>query len=909
MLKQLVILVTITLALLQSVASAQQMPTEKQIEQFKKLPRAQQEALANQYGIDLDSLNLGASSSVQGTIKQEKKGSSPDLSSISQIDARPMSELSPSELRERLEKEDSELKPFGYELFTSEMTTFAPVNNAPVPSNYLIGAGDWLHIQYYGKESSSIDVQVDREGRIHLEQLGPMNVAGLRYDEVKELIKATVSKKMIGIDAAVSMGELRSMQIFVVGEAQKPGAYTVSSLTTISQALSSAGGISEIASLRNIQLKRRGEVAANFDVYDLLMKGDNSADKLLRDGDVIFIPPRKHSAIVRGEVVRPALYEFRKGETVKDVLSYAGGLLASAHSTSLELLRHSNDGRNVLTVDLSEQGTHLEMQNGDELVARQANTTVNGGVTLIGAAAQPGYYEHRDSLHINDILTNINSSTLPITDLNYGLVIREYEDRTRIKILQFNVANAIRGGEHDNLSLQRNDQILLFSRYESAEAEENQLSSWLKTENEVAREERERVLKLYREQFFRELISTENLTELFEEDEPKRVAGFDQELRDIFDAESSDRSPEYYSKYSRYNLLQPVLYQLRNQYSATGSLALIFIDGEVRYPGIYPLAQNSTAERAINAAGGLKESAYLERADITRTVFSDEEAITKYIPINLRELTAHKKSFELKGRDQLNILKIPSWQSTLKVRLTGEVRFPGTYNIRRGETLTTLIARAGGLTEYAFTEGALFTREDLREAERRQLDNLAQQLRREMASNSITDNGGNIPYSEVEQVLEDMTNIDAVGRLIIDLDKILASTNSTSSGLQSSDIQLKDGDALYIPTVKNTVSIIGEVQLASSYRYESGLGLEDYLERAGGIRKKGDDERIYIIRANGAIEVPKSQWFSVKSAEVRPGDTIVVPLDSEYVNNIELWSSVTQIMYQVGVALAALGNL
>ncbi|RUO65923.1 protein involved in polysaccharide export, contains SLBB domain of the beta-grasp fold [Pseudidiomarina planktonica] len=891
-------------------AYAQSKPTQAQLEQFKKLPRAQQEALARQYGISLSDLER-SSGNQQGEIRASDTVSERANNTDTETDRRALNELSPGELEKRLAKDDEEIAPFGYSLFQGEPSTFAPISNAPVPSNYLIGVGDTLRIQLYGKESSSYDAIVDREGRITVGQLGPMSVAGLRYDEVKELIRATVSERMIGIEAAVSIGELRSMQVFVVGEAYKPGAYTVSSLTTISQALFVSGGVSDIASLRSIQLKRGGETVKTFDLYDLLTKGDASDDALLRDGDVVFIPPRGEMITVRGEVMRPAQYELKGNETLADVVELAGGLLPNAYRASAQLQRVANGSRIIETVNLNTKADSVKMRGGDDLDIGAVAQRVSEGVMLVGAVTRPGTYEVTNDMRVSDLLPGIDSALLPVADLGYGLVVRPSEDRRRTQVLQFDVAQAISGKAEQNLALQSRDQVVIFSRYESAMAEKNQLESFLRTESERARIQREEVLELYREQYLQKLVG--NRADNFNDsDQPDRLRELDKELASLFETEPSEKegdketvkSPSYYSKFSRYNLLQPILYQLRNQYTATGSLNLFFVDGEVRYPGVYPLAVNATARDAIAAAGGLKESAYLARAEITRTLLSDGEAVTDYVPFELGKVLSGETQMLLNGRDRVNILSIPDWQNTLQVRLEGEVRFPGTYTIRRGETLKTLLERAGGLTDYAFERGAVFTRADLRETEQRQLEGLAQQLRREIASNVITDTGGNFAYGELNQLLRDLTNIEAIGRLVVDLDAIMA------NGSRDADLQLKDGDRLFVPTSQNTVSIIGEVQLASSYRYDGTLSLDDYIERAGGLRQKADDSRVYIVKADGSISVPdRSGWFNFKRTSVEPGDTIVVPLDTQYVNNIEVWSTATQIMYQVGVALAAVSSL
>ncbi|KKK85514.1 hypothetical protein LCGC14_2772530, partial [marine sediment metagenome] len=266
----------ITFLLLTTASAFAFTPSAAQIEQFKKMPKAQQEALAKQYGVDLSTITGKSSSS---SIKEDEPT----------IQPRQLQEEPELTDEERFKPQLDEIKPFGYDLFAGEPTTFMPSENAAVPETYLIGRGDQLKINFYGKESESYEVNVDREGRINIPSLSPVEVAGLTFGEIKELIKAKVEQEIIGVKAFVSLGQLRSMRILVLGEAHKPGSYSVSSLTTVSHALFISGGVSEIASLRNIQVKRAGKVVANFDLYDLLIKGDSRNDIILKPGDVVFI--------------------------------------------------------------------------------------------------------------------------------------------------------------------------------------------------------------------------------------------------------------------------------------------------------------------------------------------------------------------------------------------------------------------------------------------------------------------------------------------------------------------------------------------------------------------------------------------------------------------------------------------
>ena len=226
------------------------------------------------------------------------------------------------------------LKPFGYDLFANAPTTYAPAASIPVSGDYLLGPGDTLDILFYGKTNNTFSLEINREGFVDFPELGPVGLAGLTYGEAKEMLQARISAQIIGTQVSISMGSLRSMQIFVLGEAFKPGAYTVSSLSTITHALVSSGGVSDIGSLRNIQLKRQGKLIATLDLYDLLLAGDTSNDVRVQASDVIYIPTVGDLASIEGQVLRPAIYELKGGESTQDLIDLAGGLGPKAFAES-----------------------------------------------------------------------------------------------------------------------------------------------------------------------------------------------------------------------------------------------------------------------------------------------------------------------------------------------------------------------------------------------------------------------------------------------------------------------------------------------------------------------------------------------------------------------------------------------
>ncbi|WP_335992964.1 SLBB domain-containing protein [Pseudoalteromonas sp. CH_XMU1449-3] len=882
----------ITFLLLTSASVLAFTPTAAQIEQFKKLPRAQQEALARQYGVDL--------STITG-----KKSSTDQIEQESTIQPRLEQEKKQLTDEERFAPKVDEVKPFGYDLFAGEPTSFMPSENAAVPDTYLIGRGDTLNINFYGKESESYEVVVDREGRISIPNLSPVQVAGLTFAEVKELIKAKVEQEVIGIKAFVSVGKLRSIRVLVLGEAYKPGSYSVSSLTTVSHALFVSGGVSDIASLRNIQVKRAGKVVANFDLYDLLINGDSSNDIILKPGDVVFIPSVGSQVAVEGLVKRPAIFELKKGETAAQLLKMAGGLKPQAYAKKAIVERFNNNNmKEVLSIDFSGNQINYTPRDGDRIRFNPVSFQYQNSISLIGAVARPGHYQWHQGKHISDVLTSVRGDLLPQADLGYGLLVREVNVAGDIQVFQFDIAQAIvKAAEHD-LELKANDKLFVFSRYQEKQAEETALANMALTEEQQEQQYKVKQWHKYQQREFEKYIGVTGTIEdlKLNEDSAKSIADIakhnlnkDKELLD----------PKDYAVFSRFNLLKPIISKLKQQASVALAMQLVEINGHVTYPGVYPLTVNGEVNDLIAAAGGLLESAYTEQAEITRVMDGDASKV-KHIKFNLQAalLGSNGENIALRSKDSINIFSIPNWQENVKVELKGEVKFPGIYTIRRGETLSNLLERAGGFSEFAAPNAAIFTREAIRKQEQQQLAKLSEDLRRDIASksfeNSVSRNS--LSYDEMNKLLNDLASVEAVGRLVIDLPLIVEDKQR---------LVLQNGDALYVPSKRDSISVIGEVNYATSHLFKQGITVDDYIDLSGGLKERAADERIYIIKANGSVKIPSTgSWFAVNDANtLEAGDTIVVPMNADYMDNLTLWSTATQIVYQLGVAVAAISSI
>ncbi len=878
----------------------------QQLEQFKKLPPSQQEALAKSMGIDINSVKRQLTAS--GSSNEESQNTE-KFPRGTQFDAEgnPLTDEELEEV-EKLEESD-ELKPFGYDVFANAPQTFAPMMDIAIPAGYVIGPGDNISIQVFGKEKNELELKVNREGQIIFPSHGPFTVSGLTFDEMKRLLTARIKEKIIGVDVVVGMASLRSMRVFVLGDAFKPGPYTLSSLSSITHAIFAAGGISDIGSLRKIQLKRAGKLVKTLDLYELLIDGDSSNDVLLQSGDVVFVAPKGSTISVEGEVRRPAIYELKDNSDFNDVLTMSGGLLPTAFAKTTRVERYNRDAlRSVVNIDLTNKKDLAKAaQAGDAVHVMKAAEMFEQSITVIGAVTRPGKYQWQAGQRITDVFPTIASHLLESADLNYSIVVREIDIARNIEILQFDLANALSAPDsEDNLLLQGNDKILVFSSVVKLIDTEINLDSLAFTQENLAKKEQELAKDKYKQKQFWLKYGDEEEISQFDKETAAAAKIIEQSIAQFSGGQlEEEQDLKELTLFSRQRLLLPIIEKLKRQGKAGQPIQLVEADGEVKFPGVYPLAKNVRITDLIVAAGGLTESAYMVRAGVTRNQIVNHMSRQSSIDINLRAALngEEKENFLLSPKDRLNIHQIPTWSENNVVELRGEFVFPGKYTVRRGESLADLITKAGGFTKFAHQEGSVFTRVQLRELEQQNLLKLTADLRIEMASKSMTDKDYSQDYAEVQKMLADMANVQPVGRLVIDLPKVIAD--------EAYDVLLEDGDVLYVPTLKNSINVVGQVQVTSSHIYDASLSADDYLAKSGGSKKRADEGRIYIISANGSIKMMDSgNWFTSDAGDnLKPGDTIVVPLDAEYMNNLALWSSVTTIIYNSAVAIAAISGI
>jgi len=722
------------------------------------------------------------------------------------------------------------LKPFGYDIFRGAANALVPGTDIPVPDDYKIGPGDTMSVQLYGQKSQTYALPVGRDGTISMPELGPVNVGGMGFGAARSLLEGRVSKQMIGTQARVSLSELRSARVLVLGDAERPGSYVVSSLATATTALFASGGVKPIGSLRNIEVKRDGKLIRRLDLYDVLLKGDTANDVRLQSGDAVFVPPVGPTVAIDGEVRRPAIYELNRERTLAELIGIAGGLSPDADLAAITLERiEAGKDRRVVSLNFNAaEGRAFALNTGDLLRVPAIRPNIENGVTVEGHVHRPGTFAYREGLRLSQVLGTADELK-PRADLHYLLVRREEPATRSVSVFSADLAAALAApGSAADIPLRPRDRI------------------------------------------------------------------------SVFDLGSP-----------RDRVVEPLLEEMQRQ-ARPGSLAgIVTVSGRVNTPGRYPLEPGMRVADLLRAGGGLEDAAYATVAELTRyDIIGGERRSAQLREVNLAEILKGDAGadVELQPYDVVTVKQMPEWGRVEEVELLGEVRFPGMYYIRHGESLKSVLERAGGLTSLAFPAGAVFTREELKLREREQLDRLAARLQSDLAAlaiqNAQTNPAGAQTLAAGQGLLDQLRATKPVGRLVVNLSQVIAST-----GTGQGTITLRGGDRLIVPRVTQEVSVLGEVQNPTSHVYRPGLTRDDVIALSGGFTSRADKRRAYVVRADGSVVGGTSRWFRSDNVPVGVGDSVIVPLDAEKMRALPMWTAITTIIYNLAVAVSAIRHL
>jgi len=722
----------------------------------------------------------------------------------------------------------TQLKQFGYDVFAAPVLTFAPVTDVPVGPDYVIGPGDSFIVTLWGRVDAQFLLQVDRNGQVVVPQVGALRVWGMKFSELEDYLQHELSRKYSDFKMSVAMDRLRVIRVFVVGEASKPGSYTISSLATVINALVAAGGPSKNGSLRNIQLRRNGAEPMTVDLYDFLLGGDRSGDVRLQDGDTIFIPVVGPVVGVAGNVKRPAIYEMAGPMTLGEVLDLAGGVTFAGWLQRVQVERiEDHRKRIVVDFDLADRQAgagrrgplDTAVHDGDVVKLFPVAARERDIISVEGHVERPGKYEWKPGMRLGDILSSYDVF-LPQPNIDYGEIERLVPPDLHVTFVPFNPARVLAGDEAANLELAQYDTIRLFQ--------------W---------------------------------------DE-------------------------------------------RNYQS-------VAISGMVFDPNEYRLVPNMRVTDLIDVAGGLKKDAYCRSAEVTRRHITQDGVDTEKLDVDLDKAMAGdpEHNILLRDRDTLVVRPIPELDFNRVVEVQGEVRFPGRYPIRRAETLSSLLERAGGYTEQAYLKGAVFTRESAKEVQRKRLGQLIRQLEESMfggaeqalgsALDAETVKGQQAALDAKKELLARLRTSEITGRVVVKL------TPLEEFKATKYDLELEDGDLLVIPRMPGVIHVVGEVFNETSLLYETDGTVSYYLRRVGGMTKDADAKQLSIIKADGSVisrqqnrgklvfwDNEFNQWSfgGLKNTELDPGDTIVVPRKLDRYFWLKTTKDITQIVFQIAVA-------
>lgn len=797
-------------------------------EELKKRNMTEDDArrLAKQYGMDYDSFVatyiLGGGELPTTSVVTDKAPDNVTNVIVTPIEQTPPPTTAPvEEIKVDRSPAPTEggLEYFGYNLFKNIPSSFEPSEIGPVDPGYLIGPGDNLRLSIWGAAELQYQLTVDAQGNIFIPTAGQIFVSGVTYESLQNKLTAYLSKFYEGLTSEpptifldVSLSKLKPIKIFVTGEVAQPGGYNISSFATVFNALYSVGGPLTSGSLREIRVIRNNKVLTTVDIYDYILKGQLIGDVRLQNNDMIFIPPRKKSVSIKGEVFRPAIYELKGGENLQKIIEFAGGLSATAYTGRVQLNRiipfdkrqNTQIDREYIDVDLSpvlNKSSDIDLYDKDIITVFPILSKLENFVDIEGSVYRPGTYEFSTVKTLSELI-NKAKGVLPETYYGKADIIRTRPDES-FEFISVDLTKALQGDSENNIYLLPRDRVKIYSIYELVDRKNVSISGYVKQNITLPYADSLTLFDMVfragglQDPFFRGRAFTlrGDLIRFNPDGLTTRIIPFDLEklLRDQtfnMDLQPGDKIYIYSSA------VEKVL----DKY--------VTIQGEVNSPGQFPLNSNMTVMDLILQAGGFNEQSLRTEVYISRLRpggYPGEklsEIFTVPLPLFFDKTSgslndSSKTDFYLQHKDIVVVRKNPNYLPQRVVRIIGEVNYPGSYVLEnKSQNLLELIRKSGGPTTESFLYGSVFTR------------------------------GGQ--------------------RLILDLEKLVNDED------EDQDVILLEGDEIFIPRKPNTVLVKGEVNNPGLYKYIPGDNVKDYIDRAGG----DTDSSNYILyhKANGDMD-------------------------------------------------------
>ena len=742
---------------------------------------------------------------------------------------------------------------FGQSLFVQPPSTFAPTDRAQVPGSYQIGPDDELHIKVWGQINAELRAVVDRSGQVYIPHIGPITVAGVRYSDLEKTLSREIGKVYRNFNVTASIGRIRSIQVFVVGQAHYPGTYTISSLSTLVNAVFASGGPTPQGSLRDVQVQRDGKTVAHLDFYELLVKGDKSKDIPLQTGDVICFPPVGPLVAAAGSVNAPAIYEAKPGSTLGELIEVAGGLSNMADATKITIERIGGEQHSVLEFPLDDQSRTQPLADGDIVRVLSLVPRYTDAVTLRGNVVNPGRYSWKPGMRVRDLIPNAEA-----------LLTRPYW------------------------------------------MERASMVSGRSTEYPVLRPPEARQYPGERQR-----LGTSTQGETREGVTSRETGQTTLDRRSASDAEMQDRNPDLDLLGAGATTDRPL--RERGSEQPRESTDILAREEERRKLAgeklTYDLHRTSPE---VNWNYAIIQR--VNPADLTSKLlaFNLGKAVLENDPANNIELLPDDIITIFSQAD----VAVPEAQRVRYVRVEGEVVRAGVYEVEPGELLRSVLERAGGVTSAAYIYGTEYTRESARMEQQKSIDELARTMEVELrqaavssATRASSEDAQTLAAQQSSQqaLIAQLRSVRATGRVVLSLKPTASSIDAYPP------LAVEDNDRIYVPHLPATVSVVGMVYNPGSFVFNPKSRSGDYLKMAGKGKPQADMKHAFVLRADGTVVASTTvngMFSGDKFASLRlyPGDQIVVPnkISGNFIRGLRDWSQITSQLALTGAALAVI---
>lgn len=770
--------------------------------------------------------------------------------------------------------EGAPLRQFGYETFRGGGGGAAQGFGA-LPEDYVLGPDDEVIVAFRGRARQTLTLRVGRDGTLLLPDLAPIPAAGRSLKDLRAHLEGLASRDLGGSEVFVSIGQVRQMGIFVAGEVLRPGFQPLNALSTVLDALSAAGGVRKTGSLRAIRIEGpRGRRVV--DLYAVIADAPGEAELSLREGDRIVVPPVGGTVAIAGDVARPGIYELaarQAGAPLGDLLALAGGTIRQGGN---RLLVQQGDAAGRRS--FAELTPNSTIRRGDAVLVQPGADVVANTVRLAGHVAIPVTRAASGGRQTQTLRGLISDRRLLRNDpyVRLGVVWRADARTGQRGFRAFDLGRVLEG--RANMPLQEGDDVIVFARSDIVFLTSPAVQRALRGEAPTAPAP---------------ATDCPALTAL---------------------ALASRASPQRYAHVKGAGFPEIGAAPCPQVFLDYPDLPTFLLDqsvvltGEVRAPGLFPITDDTGLDTVIAAAGGLSDAADLRVIEFAREPPDTGGAI----PLARTRLDLSSRNFaavRLSARDTIRIPRGFGDRDTGPVILVGEFLRPGTYDIRRGERLSEVIARAGGLTPQAYPYGAVFTRHSVRERQQEGFARTARELETSLmqvasgqavagSRSTSVDLGAAITAGR--ELANSLREARAAGRMVVEANPVLLAARPEL------DVLLEPGDIIAIPKRPNEVTVVGSILNPGSLQFRSGWRASDYVRASGGTQRFADPSRAFIVLPNGQSTAAGLSAWQQGGPPVPPGSLVVVPQDpSPY----ETWGFVrdlTQVLGQISVSAAAL---